>query len=181
LSAQYRQPLDFRRDGLKDAKATLDRFYTALRQVADVRASQGEAPLDVMAALEDDLNTPLALMHLHEIATALNKARTPADKARLKGALLASGALLGLLQDDPEGWFKNSYTLKVEPGHIKLTGQEVQLRVGISEVGIDQRIAARAAARKARNFAEADRIRDELKAAGVELEDTPKGTIWKRV
>ncbi|MCC6471153.1 MAG: cysteine--tRNA ligase, partial [Alphaproteobacteria bacterium] len=69
LSAQYRQPLDFRREGLKEAKATLDRFYTALRQVEEVEAAPGEAPLDVMAALEDDLNTPLALRHLHEIAT----------------------------------------------------------------------------------------------------------------
>ncbi|MCC7050137.1 MAG: cysteine--tRNA ligase [Alphaproteobacteria bacterium] len=164
LSAQYRQPLDFRRDGLKEAKATLDRFYTALRHVADIPAWTGEAPLDVMAALEDDLNTPLALKHLHEIATALNKAGTPAEKTKLKGALLASGALLGLLQDDPEGWFREG-----------AAGM-------LSATDIEQRIAARLAARKSKDFAEADRIRDELKKAGVELEDGPGGkTDWKRV
>ena len=164
LSAQYRQPLDFTREGLKQAKATLDRFYTALRQVAGIEAAAGEMPLDVLAALEDDLNTPLALSHLHELATALNKAATADEKAKAKSALLAAGGLLGLLSAAPEAWFRQG------------TGKGE-----LAPEAIDQRIAARAAARKAKNFAEADRIRDELKAAGIELEDTAKGTIWKRI
>ena len=96
LSAHYRQPLDFSREALKNSKQTLDRFYTALREAGDVEAGKGDAPPEVIAALEDDLNTPLALSALHECATALNKAKHVTAKAALKSALLAGGASLGL-------------------------------------------------------------------------------------
>jgi cysteinyl-tRNA synthetase len=183
LSAQYRQPLDFRREGLKEAKATLDRFYTALRQVADVPAAKAEARLDVMAALEDDLNTPLAIRHLHEIATALNKAGTPAEKAKHKGALLASGALLGLAQQDPNEWFRGVPTEDPKRSHFgQIAGFGPMVIGGLHINQIEDMIVARLAARKAKDFAEADRIREELKKAGIELEDRPGGrTDWKRV
>lgn len=163
LAAHYRQPVEVSRETIREAKVQLDRFYRALRRVAEVPVGRDGAPLDMLAALEDDLNTPMALSHLHEIATALNKTEDPAEQARCKSALLASGALLGLLQQDPEAWLK--------------AGARED---GLSPEAIEAQVAARLAARKAKNFAEADRIRDELGKAGILLEDGPGGTTWRR-
>src|SRR5215470_3582634 len=107
LSGHYRQPVEVSRDSIKEAKEQLDRFYIALDKVRDVAPETMQAPpLDVLAALEDDLNTPMALAHLHEALAALNRAAAPAEKAHWKAALLADGQLLGLLQDDPAAWLK---------------------------------------------------------------------------
>jgi len=160
LTAHYRDPLDFTAERLHQAKQTLDRYYNALRGVADVAAAASDLPGPVKAALEDDLNTPLALTELHKLLAELNKADGSAEKARLKGALLAGGLVLGLLQHDPEAW----------------------LRGGAHEdADIEAAITARNAARKARNFAEADRIRADLALKGILLEDRPDGsTLWRR-
>lgn len=91
LSTHYHQPFDWTAEGLKQARATLDRLYNALRGTADAGTEAVDLPLAVQAALEDDLNTPLAISHLHELAGALNKAESAADKARARGALLAAG------------------------------------------------------------------------------------------
>src|SRR5262249_22226872 len=158
LSAHYRQPLDISRDAVREAKEQLDRFYIALDKVRDlVPGPIRETPLDVLAALEDDLNTPMALSHLHEALTALNRAASPAEKAHWKAALLADGQLLGLLQGDPGQWLREL--------HVKIpttSSVSVDVKVIRGEPWIAERIAARAAARKAKDFAEADRIRKEL-------------------
>jgi cysteinyl-tRNA synthetase len=163
LQTHYRQPLDFTKDGLAQAKRTLDRFYGALRQVADIAPAKTEAT-DVLAALEDDLNTPLALSALHAALTELNKAETPEEKARLKGILLDGGAVMGLLQQDPEDWFR---------WHPASGGE-------LTDAEIEALIERRAEARKAKDFAEADRVRDELASKGVILEDKAGGTVWRR-
>ncbi|HYD67423.1 cysteine--tRNA ligase [Azospirillum sp.] len=162
LSAHYRQPLDFTRDGLKQAKAALDRWYGALR--GDPAPIGGDLPFDVLAALEDDLNTPLAISHLHELAGAVNRAGDPVTKAACKGSLLAAGRAMGLLEQDPEAWFRWA-----PKGAAQL-----------DDAAIEQLIADRQAARKGKDFAEADRIRKALLDQGIVLEDGPGGTTWKR-
>ncbi len=160
LTAHYRDPIDFTAERLAQAKQNLDRYYLALRGVAEVVPVGGDLPHSVRAALEDDLNTPLALTALHELLTELNKAETAADRARLKDALLAGGLVLGLLHQDPEAWLR---------GGAQATGE------------IESLISARNAARKAKNFAEADRIRTDLALKGIVLEDKPDGsTLWRR-
>ena len=147
LSAQYRQPLDFTHEGLTQAKATLDRWYGALR---GKDATAGAVPQSVEDALSDDLNTPLAIAAIHQLGEP--------------GELRAGANALGLLQEDAEAWFRWA------PAGTS----------GPTEAEIEAAIAARQAARKAKDFKESDRIRDELKAKGVILEDSAKGTTWKR-
>jgi cysteinyl-tRNA synthetase len=168
LKTHYRQPLDWTDAGVKEAKAELDRFYLALRDVgeADVAIPEvSDVPEAIQAALLDDLNTPQAFMHLHELVRDLNNSlrlESRETQSQLAGGLLAAGSLLGLLQQDPHVWLQGD----VAPADIS---------------AIEGLIASRQTAKREKNFAEADRIRDELAGQGIVLEDKPGGrTEWRR-
>lgn len=161
LTTHYHQPFNFTFEGLEAAKQNLDKFYNALLRVKDI-AKQDVAPDErVVKALEDDLNTPLALSYIHELVGDLNKATSEKDIIEKKSLLLASAELLGLLYQNPEVWFKGE------------SSDEAQK--------IEKLIAERKEAKKNKNFALADKIRDDLKAQGIVLEDSPTGTTWKKI
>jgi cysteinyl-tRNA synthetase len=170
LSAHYRQPLDWSDALIEQSIATLDRLYGTLRDLATFDVEPAISTRDVDEALEDDLNTPQALAALNGLAFEArhlleHEARPLSNNAiaglrRIKADLLASAELLGLLQQDPEAWFKR--------------GSE-----NVDSARVENLIEARRAAREARDFARADAIRAELAAMGVAIEDGADGTRWK--
>lgn len=161
LTTHYHQPFNFTFEGLAQAKGILDKFYNALLKNKDVPTIKCEPSAKVIEALADDLNTPLALSYLHEMVNELNKAESDDERSRVKSELMASAYMLGLLYNDVESWFKgdNSDDEAAE---------------------IEALIAKRAEAKKNKNWAEADAIRNELKERGIVLEDGPNGTTWKK-
>ena len=165
LSGHYRSVLNFSDDLIAQSKSALDRFYNALRETADIDAVLPEDPKlgKVALALSDDLNSPEALAAMHGLSSAIFKSNDNLERARLKGELFAGGELLGLFQKTPEQWFRAA-----EKG-------------AISEEDIEAKIQQRVEAKKARNFALSDQIRDDLLQDGVEIQDTREGTRWQRV
>ena len=150
LSGHYRQPLDWTVAGVEQARKTLDRWYRAAGD-----AGAGSVHSSVLDPLFDDLNTAGAIAGLHALADA-----ALAGDASAAADLRASAAPMGVLEQDAESWFRGGAGL--EPGRI------------------DELVERRAGARRAKDFAEADRIRLELEASGVVLEDSATGTIWRR-
>jgi cysteinyl-tRNA synthetase len=155
LRTHYRSPFNFSDANLEDARQALRRLYTALDGV-----TPSDEPLDwsgpqaaaFRAAMDEDFNTPVALAVLFDLASELNRSRAPATAALLRSL----AGVLGVLQQTPRAY----------------------LQGGLDAGAIDSAIAARQAAKAAKDYAEADRIRKELAAQGVELKDTPSGTTW---
>ncbi len=168
LTSQYRSPLNYDEEHLQNARAALTRFYTALRGLPAAEPAGAEAFTErFYAAMDDDFNTPEALAVLFDLTREINRLR-PEDELKAAGLgaeLCRLGGILGILQDDPEAYLKGG-----------AGGDE-----GFSDEEIETLIQQRLDARKAKDWAEADRIRDELKEQGVLLEDGPGGTTWRRV
>ena len=166
LSSHYRSPLNYAEDHLRQADASVRRLYTALRGL-DAREGEPEEGwlARFRAAMDDDFNTPEAISVLFDLAHEVNRARgqDPDRALALAGTLRALGGILGLLGADPDAW---------------LRGESVG--GGPDDEEIEAMIAKRAEARTRRDWAEADRLRDALTAAGVVLEDGARGTVWRR-
>lgn len=164
LSAHYRQPLDWSEDTIEQARKMLDRLYGAVRGIAvDAdRRQSAEPPPALVTALEDDLNTPKAMAEFFALARELNKAEGDDERQRLAAAMFAAGDLMGLLQSDPEDWFA---------GHVE--GE-------LSADEIEAIIEKRRLAKEQKDYAAADRYRDDLASAGIRIEDGPGGTTWRR-
>ncbi len=164
LSAHYRSPLNFSPELLDQAQSTLDSLYGTLREVEDIELDMEVSLADepFYKALNDDLNTPIAIAEIHALAKQLNKA-DDAEKPALKARIIAAGNLMGILGQDPEEWLQDASS------DDAITAEE-----------IEDLIQQRADAKAARDFARADQIRDDLLAQGVVLEDSREGTKWKR-
>ncbi len=167
LASHYRSPLNYSDQNLDSAKAALERFYTALRgtEVTEV-ADGGEYEARFRKAMDDDFNTAEALAVLFDLANVLNRAKADGNAelaGQLAGQLQYLAGVLGLLQDDAEAFLKGS-----------------GVAGGLTDMEIDGLIEQRNTAKKDKNWAEADRIRDELQAQGITLEDGAGGTTWRR-
>jgi len=167
LRAHYRSPLNYSDQHLDDAKSALTRLYTALKIVGEEGREKGEG-IDwseshaqrFKLAMDDDFNTAEAVAVLFDLANEVNRSQSSVAAAQLK----ALAGVLGLLQRDPQEFLQGG----VSEG-------------GLDDAAINTQIEARIAAKKAKNFAEADRIRKELLEAGIVLEDAAQGTTWRRV
>jgi cysteinyl-tRNA synthetase len=172
LVSHYRSPLNYSQENLDNARAGLTRLYMALRGLSPggVTAPRQACGDDFYRAMNDDFNTPEAIAALFEIAKEINRNREndPPRAAALAGCLRYLGGVLGLLQDAPETFLRAA------------TGAGADVSTALSEDEIEALIAARIRAREDRNWAEADRIRKDLDAYGVVLEDGASGTRWRR-
>ncbi|HVY34387.1 MAG TPA: cysteine--tRNA ligase [Caulobacteraceae bacterium] len=161
LSGHYRAPLDWTDELITQSRKSLDRLYGALRRAADVPADPAvQPPAAVLEALLDDLNTPRAMAELFAQAKRLETSDNPDERRAAKSAILAAGRLLGFLQSDPETWFDG--------------GSDAAFKAKV-----DGLLVARFEARQAKDWATADRIRDELNALNVVVMDNAEGATWR--
>jgi cysteinyl-tRNA synthetase len=167
LTAHYRQPLDWNSDVLADARQKLDRMYGALRAAGVTGTWQASDtatfPESVVAALDDDLNTPKALAALFELARNANREKDANRRLEIAESLRAGASLLGLLESDPESWFVDAEDSEA-----------------LQAAEIDELLRQREQHRAARNFAEADSVREQLENAGIVIEDSSDGPRWRR-
>ena len=161
LSAHYRQPLNWTKEIIDQNSKMLDRFYRSLKELQDVEISSDLVSEDIMESLLDDLNTPKVLAKLNTLSNTLSSADTD-EKRNIKNNLIATGKILGVMQEDPNIWL----------GYNQTTNPEKEEIEGL----INQRNEAR----RSKDFKLADQIRDELKSKGIEIEDTKNGTIWRK-
>lgn len=164
LSTHYRSPLDWSDDALKQSSRNLDKLYGALQDLQDVEVevSAEDVSNDFLRALKDDLNTPAAFAELHKLAKQANSEKDPALRKSIKKQLLASGNMLGILQQEPSAWFRGIDDL--------------------DEGEIQNLLDSRAQAKKAKNFELADDIRNKLTAMKIQIQDHPDGTSsWRKL
>ena len=166
FSTHYRNPLNFSFRGLDESKKSLDKFYDALRKV-DLSDTKN-IPLDegVIESLKDDFNSPKLISFLHKILDKLNKSflNNKNESKSIADFLISSGSVMGLFQSKPDEYFKF-----------------ISSEVLITEEEIEDLITERNLARNQKDFIKSDKIRDDLKAKGINLEDIGEKTIWKRV
>ncbi len=164
MSGHYRQSLNWTDKSIEQAHSTLNRIYRILKKVEDINIDQNNVnsiPDSVLDCLCDDLNTPEALAKLNHIVNKLSKASSNSEKKELKEQVYAVSNILGILKESPDKW----------------------LGIGQSDDNVDEinkLIAERNQARKLKDFSKADDIRNKLAKIGVEIEDTPDGTIWSK-
>ena len=187
LNSHYRSPLNYATEQLDESNAALTRLYTALNGLSllDSGRAEGQPYLDRFnAAMDDDFNTPVALSVLFDLAREINRQKSDHREIALKlgGLLTELGNVLGILQSDPDQWLKQgqSNVTLLPTGGIEIPACAPQAFTLLSDASIEQFIAERRAARENMDWAEADRIRDELKTAGVILEDSDGETTWRR-
>ena len=161
LSAHYRQPLNWTKEIIDQNSKMLDRFYRSLKELQDVEISSHLVSEDIMESLLDDLNTPKVLAKLNTLSNTLSSADTD-EKRNIKNNLIATGKILGVMQEDPNIWLGYNQTANPEKEEIE----------GL----INQRNEAR----RSKDFKLADQIRNKLKSKGIEIEDTKNGTIWRK-
>ena len=165
LSGHYRQSINWTSDTIDQSKNTLDKFYRILNKVSDIDINEeifNKCPEEVLNALCDDLNTSKALAEINEIAKKLSLSSELNEKIKLKTKLLAAGQVFGILQESPKKWLGIG-----------------QIQDNLDSEFIENLINERKQARLSKDFNKADEIRNKLTELGIEIEDTPSGTIWR--
>ena len=164
LSAHYKQPLDWSDDSIESARRKLDRLYGALQgiNIPENFILESDVPEEIILALEDDLNSPLAISVLFNLARDLNKATDQDKKLKIAALLILGGQFMGLLNSDPDEWFTD-----ISEG--SLPSEE-----------IEKLIKKRQAAKEAKDFKTADKIRNQLLEIGIKIQDGRDGTSWRR-